>query len=87
MCHLQPKQKFEYLCLQWDSEELRVMLSVDKITNFRRPGSIPNLSLRTAQTFLGSCELGRIHPLMIPCFCTEQRDQRVGEVVAGTVES
>ena len=31
-CHL--RQKFEYLCLQWDSKELRVMLPADKITRF-----------------------------------------------------
>ena len=33
-CHLQPRQKFEYLCLQLDSKELRVMLPADKITWF-----------------------------------------------------
>ena len=33
-CHLQPRQKFKYLCLQWDSKELRVMLPADKITRF-----------------------------------------------------
>ena len=33
-CHLQPRQKFKYLCLQWDSKELWVMLPADKITRF-----------------------------------------------------
>ena len=33
-CHLQTRQKFEYLCLQWDSKKLRVMLPADKITIF-----------------------------------------------------
>ena len=58
---------------------------------FCRLGSLSNPPLSTAQTFLGSCELGsntsscpsgtgekrdRIH-----CFCTEQRGQRVGKMV------
>ena len=33
-CRLQPRQKIEYLRLQWDSKELRVMLPADKITRF-----------------------------------------------------
>ena len=33
-CRLQPRQKFEYLRLQWDSKKLRVMLPADKITRF-----------------------------------------------------
>ena len=37
-CYLTPRQRFDYLGLQWDSRELRVFLPQDKIVGFNRLG-------------------------------------------------
>ena len=64
--------------------------------DFRRLGSLSNPSLRTDQTFPGSCELWSNTSSCpadtgekgdrILCFCTEQRGQKVGKMVDGPSE-
>ena len=48
-CHLEPRQRFEYLGLLWDTKKLRVFLPEDKIRGFRQLGhtllSNPSLAL------------------------------------------
>ena len=53
--HLEPRQRFEYLGLLWDTKELRVFLPEDKIRGFRQLGRtlLSNPGLALAQRFLG----------------------------------
>ena len=88
-------QKFEYLCLQWDSKELRLMLPADKITrvsSIRISIESPsedgwNISRQLWTSNTSSCpsDTGEKGDRIL-CFCTEQRGQRVGKMVDGPSE-
>ena len=60
-CHLEPRQRFEYLGLLWDTKKLRVFLPEDKIRGFRLLGHtlLSNPSLALAQRFLGKAIFAR----------------------------
>ena len=54
-CHLEPRQRFEYLGLLWDTKEPKVFPPEDKIRGFRQLGRklLSNPSLALAQRFRG----------------------------------
>ena len=85
-CHLEPRQRFEYLGLLWDTKELRVFLPEDKARGFRQLGRtlLSNPSLALAQRFLGKAifarravQLGRmfLRPLQMAVIKALRSDQ------------